>query len=39
MVAELKKEAKGMPIFDITNTTKILGLNINNIEKYGGKRL
>ncbi|MBV2195504.1 MAG: hypothetical protein KUL78_03230 [Flavobacterium sp.] len=39
MVSELKKEAKGMPIFDITNTTRILGLNVTNIEKYGGKRL
>ena len=38
-VIELKSRAKGMPIFEITNTSKILGLNANNILKYGGRQI
>jgi hypothetical protein len=36
-VIELKRTAKHMPIFDISNTTKILGLRPDNMYKYGGK--
>jgi len=39
LVAELKRIAYEMPIFDITNCTRILGLSPDNIIKYGGQQI
>lgn len=38
-VKSLARKAGNIPVYDITNSTKILGLNETNMEKYNCKKI